>query len=307
MQGVDRAKKRTWGALSEIRVPPDIRIDVALFAAGLEAEYSFPPAVTASWLGVSPRTLAKWLAFARKHSELEGVVHMPAIGLNMAIAGSSVLTMHRGTSGSPPATSPDKGLQKQLASHQAWVETNAKSGRRFELNDHPMTDFSGRNLSSVRGTRAFLLFSKFDEANLNHSELENADCSLASFYGADLRQANLQNATLYGADLRKADLRGAQLDQAWVIGANFGGANLAGASLRGTVLCHHMLRDQFQIYLATLGITNLVAFGRRYTTIITQDQIDTAIIDENTVLPIALKRTTDKSVPKQSHVILDVH
>jgi hypothetical protein len=262
--------------------------------------------VTASWLGVSPRTLAKWLAFARKHPELEGVVHMPAIGLNMAIAGSSVVRMHRGTLGTPPAAPPDKGLQQKLASHQTWVETNAKSGRRFELDELPMVDFSGRNLSRVGSTRAFLLGSKFDEANMSHSELENADCSLASFYGANLRQANLQKAILYGADLRKADLRGAQLDQAWAIGANFGGANLEGASLRGTVLCHHMLREQFPIYLVTLGIANLVAFGRRYTTIITQDQIDTAIVDENTVLPIALISRTDKSVPKQSQVILDV-
>ena len=206
----------------------------------------------------------------------------------------------------PPPTCPDRVLEQELRDHEEWLESRSNRGNCLRLREHLGVDFSGRRLSYASSERAGLMFSKFDQVRADHSDLHNADCSLASFYGADLRRATLTNTTLYGADFRKADLKGESApDDAWAIGANFGGADLTGASFKGTILCHHSLRDQMQIYLATLGISNIVNSGNgRYTTIISQAQIDDATIDGDTVLPVALEVRRGKKVRRRSQVIL---
>jgi uncharacterized protein YjbI with pentapeptide repeats len=177
----------------------------------------------------------------------------------------------------------------------------------LELGDHPRIDFRGCLLTRVKASKkAFLLFSKFDGARLDGAQFCGADCSLASFYGADLRGADFRATTLYGVDFRKADLRGANLDGAWAIGANFGGANIAGASLEDTVLSHYGLRDQMRIYLASLSVFNLVWFGRRVSTIVTQSQLESAKTGPGTVLPPGMETHKSRSAFRmKSWVVLD--
>lgn len=249
--------------------------------------------------------LASWMSLAKEHPDLEGLVVMPAIGFNRSISGSRYIKIRMRRLIAFRARRPENALKQRLRSHQRWLDSQGVSGQRFVLRKHLRTDFSRQRLERIQSKRAFVMFSRFDRASLRAAHLFNADCSTASFRGADLRNSDLREAILYGADFRKADLRGARLDRAWAIGANFGGAKLDGASLRGTVLSHHGLRSQFHIYLATLGIAGLVSFGRRLTTIITRAQLDSAVRDRSTVVPVESRRSRGRMRRMRSNVVLD--
>lgn len=306
MPGANLAKKRTWGTLTSVRVPPHLRIEIGKYALRLEEDFGIDLGTSSEWLGISKRTLVEWSELWRQHPELEDLVVLPALGLNQAIAGSKYMKVTPRLHGRQPCSPPDSELKQRLAEHQEWLASGGKAGKCLELGDNPQTDFSDCHLSYIKNSKAFLLFSKFDGARLDGAELCGADCSLASFYGADLRGADLSKTTLYGVDFRKADLREANLDGAWAIGANFGGANIEGASLRDTVLSHYGLRDQMKIYLATLGIYGLVWFGRRVTTIITQSQLESAKTGPGTVFPPGMETHKSRSGSIiESYVILD--
>ena len=306
MPGANLAKKRTWGSLTLVRLPPNVRIEIGKYALRLEEDFGIALGTSSRWLGISRRTLAKWVELWRRHPELEDLVVLPALGLNQAIAGANYVKISPRLRGYRPCSPPDSELKQRLAEHQEWLASGGKVGKCLELGDNPQTNFSDCHLSYVKNSRAFLLFSKFNGARLDGAELCGADCSLASFYGANLRGADLRKTTLYGVDFRKADLREANLDEAWAIGANFGGANLEGASLQDTVLCHYSLRDQMKIYLATLGVYNLVRFGRRVTTIITQSQLESAKTGPGTVFPPGMETHKSRSSFRmKSCVVLD--
>ena len=106
--------------------------------------------------------------------------------------------------------------------------------------------------------------------DLRGMNLENVYLQSANFSESNLSQVNFQNAKLpnklkfNNSNLSKANLRGATLKMAVFIGANLTGADLRGANLWG----------------ADLRGANLNrAIG------ITCEQIESAVIDENTVLP----------------------
>jgi len=99
----------------------------------------------------------------------------------------------------------------------------------------------------------------FSFTRLRHASLRFATLTKANLEMADLSDADLSDARLEGANLSGADLSGALLDRADFAGARFGGVNLSGASL--------------------LEARNL-----------TQGQIDDAIGDSLTVLPLHLVR-----------------
>jgi uncharacterized protein YjbI with pentapeptide repeats len=104
-------------------------------------------------------------------------------------------------------------------------------------------------------------------ANLKNADLRGADLRGADLQNADLRGADLQNADLRGADLQNADLRGANLGTSPFLGALFGEAK--GANLE--------------------NVSNL-----------TQEQLDTAIGDDRTVLPDGLTRPAHWSAAEGS-------
>ncbi|HMK22138.1 MAG TPA: pentapeptide repeat-containing protein, partial [Terriglobales bacterium] len=116
------------------------------------------------------------------------------------------------------------------------------------------TIFSKADLSEIYAPKVSLVRAQFNEAKLEAAHLVSADLRGSNFTQAMLAHANLQEANLREASLARADLTGAQLDAAELQKAGLQGANLA-------------------------LVTGL-----------TQAQLDTACVDEQTKLPEGLSR-----------------
>jgi uncharacterized protein YjbI with pentapeptide repeats len=108
------------------------------------------------------------------------------------------------------------------------------------------------------------LYPDLSEADLSRVGLSEANLSRAYLSRAYLRGANLQGANLSRANLFAADLFAADLRWANLRGANLSMANLRGANLQETRLT-----------------------GAKH---LTQDQLNTACVYENTQLPEGLIR-----------------
>jgi len=136
--------------------------------------------------------------------------------------------------------------------------THEKLGQRLDLHG---TDLHGADLSG-----AHLFEADLSGADLSRANLSGAILSGAILSGANLFEADLSRAILSGANLRGTDLSGANLNGAHLIEATLSGANLFVATLRGAVL---------------RGAKNL-----------TREQIESAIINEETQLPDYLQAET---------------
>jgi Pentapeptide repeats (8 copies) len=115
----------------------------------------------------------------------------------------------------------------------------------------------------------------FRRARLQEADFNRADLTNANFYGSDLRNALFRKAVLKDTWLVRADLRFARFsysDTKEGEGADFSGANLEKANLRGTDLSK---------------VKNL-----------TWEQIDSAIIDEDTKLPPEFEEKKQKRLNK---------
>ena len=93
-------------------------------------------------------------------------------------------------------------LERILADHEKWVETEGKEG-------------SKANLRRANLEWANLLDAKLGGANLRSANLEGAYLFRANLYGADLHGARLHGAKLQGANLQQADFDCADLQGAW--------------------------------------------------------------------------------------------
>ncbi len=116
-------------------------------------------------------------------------------------------------------------------------------------------------------------------AYLGLAYLRGAYLGAAYLGGADLWGANLEGANLRGADLQGADLWEANLGEARLEGANLGEARLEGANLEGALL--------EGAYLEGANLSRSRG--------LTQEGIDSAILDGNTVLPDGLHWRGDNS------------
>jgi len=115
------------------------------------------------------------------------------------------------------------------------------------------TIFVKADLSEIYAPKASL-HASFHEAKLDSANLVGADLRGSTFHHANLTHANLQEANLQEASFAGAELTGARLDAADLRHAHFQGANLSGA----------------------LGLT--------------QDQLNSACVDDQTKLPANLNR-----------------
>ncbi len=111
-------------------------------------------------------------------------------------------------------------LDEILKQHKLWLESATKSGARANL-EH--TDLIDANLTGVHLELAHLRGAVLIDAVLNGADLTFAD----------LTGANLMSANLRGAHLDSADLNGATLWRAHLTNANLSGADLAFADLAG--------------------------------------------------------------------------
>ncbi|MGH8056597.1 MAG: pentapeptide repeat-containing protein [Candidatus Entotheonellia bacterium] len=130
-------------------------------------------------------------------------------------------------------------------------------------------DLRGANLEGANLSGANLRVARLEWAKLGWATLHGAILTWATLREADLRGTQLQGATLVWADLQKADLQGADLRWANLQLADLQEADLSGVALEG----------------ADLTATNLRGANLRTTTGLTREQLEPAIVDENTHLP----------------------
>lgn len=190
----------------------------------------------------------------------------------------------------------------------------------------------GRDLRYADAGGAFLVNANLLECNLSYARLDGADLRFATlgtlqrkwwwvpvgtpyFFGdldelprleqngyIDLLASEVSayrvdfRRFLNGAKLKYAFLRGARVDDAILRGVNLEGANLAFATLRGTDMRLANLRNAHlfgsDVTEALLRKADLRGANLSYVTGLTQQQVDSAITDANTLLPSTLYRET---------------
>ncbi len=201
----------------------------------------------------------------------------------------------------PPKTGESRAKERVVvglrADIQAILTVLGRRTRAFETKAHLLrlsgTDIRGANLEGAHLERAVLGFAHLEgallyrahldgavlfNAYLNRAVLKEASLKGVSLRGANLERAdlsktNLEGADLYGANLKGASLRGARLGKVNLSEANLEGADLSEANLEGTVLSEADME----------GASLAKVIG------LTREQIDSAIVYENTVLPDYLK------------------
>jgi len=134
------------------------------------------------------------------------------------------------------ARSPHPGKEPEIARElvEAYSQGQSAAG-----GDYAFVDLSGRNLSGI---------------DLSGAYLEYADLSGADLSGADLTNAVLAHADLSGADLSGAGLSGANLGAALLKETKFVDADLTGAVLgrsllSGTTFIRCKLVDRMEMFL----------------------------------------------------------
>jgi uncharacterized protein YjbI with pentapeptide repeats len=110
-----------------------------------------------------------------------------------------------------------------------WVLKRANLiGADLEFTNLRNADLSNSNLGNARLKAADLYSADLSDANLGEADLSSTDMRKARLVDTDLPGANLA-----GADLREAVLKNAYMPRANLDGANLKGADLAGANLTG--------------------------------------------------------------------------
>jgi len=135
-----------------------------------------------------------------------------------------------------------------------------------------------------------------ENLTLSHTDLRNANLSNAHLQGANLWGVHLEGANLLAAHLEKAMLWDAHLERALLTNAHLRGARLMSARLEGATLIGAHLEGAFLTNANLEGATLIGAHLEGANLIdaknLTQDQIDTACVDQYTELPEDLTRPT---------------
>jgi uncharacterized protein YjbI with pentapeptide repeats len=128
---------------------------------------------------------------------------------------------------------PQDLLQRVLADHRTWLDSDGKSGKKADL--------SHAQLQGLSLWRADLREADLSDANLQGADLDHARLRAANLRHASMESASLWQASLRGADLSYAGLQRAKLDHADLSGATLHNADLTGASLWGAQLVGALL------------------------------------------------------------------
>jgi Pentapeptide repeats (8 copies) len=170
--------------------------------------------------------------------------------------------------------------RRKQAQYDAWrviTSNEAKPGNGGRIQALQDLNDSGIDLSGVDLQKAFLGGVKLSTATLREARLSGTNLREGDLSGADLRDADLTGATLIGADLSDADLTGAKLANAQLTGARLIGTKLERADLRDADLrgAFAFRKREFDFYVTDLSKA----------TVLTQEQIDSAKGDSQTILP----------------------
>jgi len=194
----------------------------------------------------------------------------------------------------------DDSLKRPSSDIQAVLTVLGRRTRTYKNGEEEPLDLRGTDLSMANLEKSHLEGAQLDGVRLEKARLNDARLEAASLYRARLCKARLWRVHLEKADLMEAQLEGAQLNVAHLEEANLsdaklGRAVLRGAHLEGAILIQADLveADLMYSYLseADLTVANLSKADLRGATGLTKEQIDSAIIDENTELPEYLKET----------------
>jgi hypothetical protein len=150
------------------------------------------------------------------------------------------------------------------------------------------TDMRGTDLHEAHLEGAIISGAHLERAELRYVHLEGAYLWEAHLEEADLKEAHLERADLMAAYLERADLKRAHLE-----GAKLDGAHLEKADLMEA----HM--ERAYLSSAHLEKTDLMGADLREAKGLTQEQIDSAIIDDKTKLPDYLKKTDPDKAKSQ--------
>jgi uncharacterized protein YjbI with pentapeptide repeats len=148
-------------------------------------------------------------------------------------------------------------------------------------------NLSGADLSKVDLSNADLSDANLSKANLCRANLSGAHFSETRLYKANLCGAILLNASLFGADLLGANLFGANLWEAKMISTNLREANLSKASLFNADL-HGVNLSGADLHEAFLVKAKLEKVNLSNVLNLTQEQLNTACVDDTTRLPDGL-------------------
>jgi len=172
--------------------------------------------------------------------------------------------------------------------------SNAKLFRANLTNaDLSWAKLSHADLSNANLKDADLRNAKLLRADLSNANLKDADLTDANPWEADLSNANLSNADLTNANLLEADLSNANLRDADLTNANLWRADLSNADLNNANL------SNANLLWADLTNADLRDADLRYTIDLTEEQIGSAIIDENTTLPEHLEHLKEELLKAQ--------
>ena len=180
------------------------------------------------------------------------------------------------------------------------------AGVNFREQQLARASFNEADLRAADFTRADLSFATLCHADLAGTALLGANLADADLYGANLSSANLRDANLSGAYLRDAnlfdaDLIRANLTDASLFLADLTGANLTGADLFGAKFPCADLRQAVFGDASVVGVrfdsANLADVDLSATDL-TQDQLNTALINDATKLPEGLDRSKVKVAPE---------
>ena len=156
----------------------------------------------------------------------------------------------------------------------------------------PAATLDGIDLSHARLKGATLIRSKLTGADLRHADLRDAKLHEIVLNDADLFRANLENAVLASAKLRRSRLYGANLTGAQITvvdfrKADFREARLINTDLRESVGIGASLEGA-DLTGAELKLCNLSDCNLEGTRGLTSRQIERAIVDANTRIPVSL-------------------
>ena len=137
------------------------------------------------------------------------------------------------------------------------------------------TDLVKANLRGTDLRHAKLAGARLTLANLEMAHMEYIDLQTASLIGANLENTHLENARLIGTNLWNAKLGNAHLEGAYLFSASAERGKIIGAHLEGAYL------NETDIKIEE-GEEGTIWKG------VTQEQVDSAIGDETTGLPVGI-------------------
>jgi uncharacterized protein YjbI with pentapeptide repeats len=182
-------------------------------------------------------------------------------------------------------------------------------GRRQRRPDEPpldlrKTDLRGADLRRAHLEGAYLIEAHLERAKLEGAHLEGADLYEVHLKGANLSGANLEEANLSGANLKMAKLIKAHLEGAELFGANLEWACLRGANMERAILSMANLERAklYEAHLegAFLNSAKLKGADLLKATGLTWEQVEAAIIDDQTKLPDYLLKERGKGSKKST-------